>query len=117
MWVKKKSEGLPPCRPAGEDLGSRTLHHIHQSASDSTEYDRAGSFNDILEPTFGFSSVCGTTRFGSAKVFPAFRSFPVIVSNAITLLGVRSCHAISSSCAFSRSRFMMKRVAVFLSLS
>ena len=71
----------------------------------------------IVDPAFGFSSVCGTTRFGSANVFSAFRSGPVIVSNAVTLVGVRSCQTISRSRAFSRSRFNTKSVAVFFSSS
>ena len=55
------------------------------TANDNTEYDLAGSFTVIFDPTFGLSSVCGTTRFGSANVFTAFKSGPVNVSNASTL--------------------------------
>src|SRR6266568_2476029 len=89
--------------------------HIDQSASERTEYDRAGNFNAIVEPTLGLSSFCGTTRFGSAKVLTAFKSVPVIVSNAVTLVGVKSCQVISKSCAFSKSRFSTNMVAVFFS--
>ena len=64
-------------------------------AIDSTEYERAGNVTDIFAPTRGFSSFCGTTLFGSAKVFMAFKSEPVMVSKAITDAGVRSCHATS----------------------
>jgi len=57
------------------------------------------NFTVILDPTFGLSSVCGVTFFGSAKVFPAFTSGPVMVSNVSTFVGVRSCQLISSSCS------------------
>src|SRR5438874_9812018 len=48
-------------------------------------------------PGTGCSSVCGATRLGASKVFPAFRSVPVRTSAFVTLDGVTPCHSTSSS--------------------
>ena len=71
-------------------------------------YDRGGSLNLMVEASLGASSGRGATLVGCSKVFVAFKSGPVRVSQLSKRLGSKSLNSSSSSRSDSRSRLSVK---------